>query len=31
MHTKKADIVIAAIGQSHFLKAEMIKEGAASS
>ena len=28
MHTKKANIVIAAIGQSHFLKAEMIKEGA---
>ena len=28
MHTKKADIVIAAIGRSHFLKAEMIKEGA---
>jgi methylenetetrahydrofolate dehydrogenase (NADP+)/methenyltetrahydrofolate cyclohydrolase len=28
MHTKKADIVVAAIGQSHFLKAEMIKEGA---
>jgi methylenetetrahydrofolate dehydrogenase (NADP+)/methenyltetrahydrofolate cyclohydrolase len=28
MHTKKADIVIAAIGQSHFLKVEMIKEGA---
>ena len=28
MHTKKADIVIAAIGQSHFLKAKMIKEGA---
>ena len=28
LHTKKADIVIAAIGQSHFLKAEMIKEGA---
>ena len=28
MHIKKADIVIAAIGQSHFLKAEMIKEGA---
>ena len=28
MHTKKADIIIAAIGQSHFLKAEMIKEGA---
>jgi len=27
-HTKKADIVIAAIGQSHFLKAEMIKDGA---
>ena len=27
-HTKSADIVIAAIGQSHFLKAEMIKEGA---
>jgi methylenetetrahydrofolate dehydrogenase (NADP+)/methenyltetrahydrofolate cyclohydrolase len=28
LHTKRADIVIAAIGQSHFLKAEMIKEGA---
>ena len=28
IHTKKADIVIAAIGQSHFLKAEMVKEGA---
>ena len=28
LHTKKADIVIAAIGQSHFLKAEMIKKGA---
>ena len=28
LHTKSADIVIAAIGQSHFLKAEMIKEGA---
>jgi len=28
MHTKNADIVVAAIGQSHFLKAEMIKEGA---
>jgi methylenetetrahydrofolate dehydrogenase (NADP+) / methenyltetrahydrofolate cyclohydrolase len=28
IHTKKADIVVAAIGQSHFLKAEMIKEGA---
>ena len=27
-HTKRADIVIAAIGQSHFLKAEMIKAGA---
>ena len=27
-HTKNADIVVAAIGQSHFLKAEMIKEGA---
>ena len=27
-HTKRADIVVAAIGQSHFLKAEMIKEGA---
>jgi methylenetetrahydrofolate dehydrogenase (NADP+)/methenyltetrahydrofolate cyclohydrolase len=28
LHTNKADIVIAAIGQSHFLKAEMIKKGA---
>jgi methylenetetrahydrofolate dehydrogenase (NADP+)/methenyltetrahydrofolate cyclohydrolase len=28
LHTSKADIVVAAIGQSHFLKAEMIKEGA---
>jgi methylenetetrahydrofolate dehydrogenase (NADP+)/methenyltetrahydrofolate cyclohydrolase len=28
MHTKNADIVVAAIGQAHFLKAEMIKEGA---
>jgi methylenetetrahydrofolate dehydrogenase (NADP+)/methenyltetrahydrofolate cyclohydrolase len=28
LHTKKADIIVAAIGQSHFLKAEMIKEGA---
>jgi len=28
-HTKRADIVIAAIGQPHFLKAEMIKKGAA--
>ena len=27
-HTRNADIVVAAIGQSHFLKAEMIKEGA---
>ena len=27
-HTKNADIIVAAIGQSHFLKAEMIKEGA---
>ncbi|MBU3734638.1 MAG: bifunctional methylenetetrahydrofolate dehydrogenase/methenyltetrahydrofolate cyclohydrolase [Candidatus Planktophila sp.] len=27
-HTQSADIVVAAIGQSHFLKAEMIKEGA---
>lgn len=27
-HTKRADIVIAAIGQPHFLKAEMVKEGA---
>ena len=27
-HTKNADIVIAAIGKSHFLKAEMIKAGA---
>ena len=27
-HTKRADIVIAAIGQPHFLKAEMIKPGA---
>ena len=27
--TKRADIVVAAIGQSHFLKAEMIKPGAA--
>ena len=27
-HTQRADIVVAAIGQSHFLKAEMIKEGA---
>ena len=28
-HIKRADIVIAAIGQAHFLKAEMIKPGAA--
>jgi methylenetetrahydrofolate dehydrogenase (NADP+)/methenyltetrahydrofolate cyclohydrolase len=28
-HTRRADIVIAAIGQAHFLKAEMIKSGAA--
>ena len=28
MHTKNADIVVAAIGQAHFLKAEMIKESA---
>lgn len=28
VHTKRADIVIAAIGQAHFLKAEMIKAGA---
>jgi methylenetetrahydrofolate dehydrogenase (NADP+)/methenyltetrahydrofolate cyclohydrolase len=27
-HTKDADIIVAAIGQAHFLKAEMIKEGA---
>ena len=27
-HTRSADIVVAAIGQSHFLKADMIKEGA---
>ena len=27
-HTRNADIVVAAIGQSHFLKAEMIKEDA---
>ncbi len=27
-HTKRADIVIAAIGTAHFLKAEMIKSGA---
>ena len=28
MHTKKADIIVAAVGQAHFLKAEMIKPGA---
>jgi methylenetetrahydrofolate dehydrogenase (NADP+)/methenyltetrahydrofolate cyclohydrolase len=28
-HTRRADIVIAAIGQAHFLTAEMIKPGAA--
>ena len=28
-HTKRADIVVAAIGKAHFLKAEMIKPGAA--
>jgi methylenetetrahydrofolate dehydrogenase (NADP+)/methenyltetrahydrofolate cyclohydrolase len=28
VHTRKADIVVAAIGQAHFLKAEMIKKGA---
>ena len=28
VHTSNADIVVAAIGQAHFLKAEMIKEGA---
>lgn len=28
IHTRNADIVVAAIGQSHFLKAEMIKDGA---
>ena len=27
-HTRRADIVVAAIGQAHFLKAEMIKPGA---
>jgi methylenetetrahydrofolate dehydrogenase (NADP+) / methenyltetrahydrofolate cyclohydrolase len=27
-HTRNADIVVVAIGQSHFLKAEMIREGA---
>ena len=28
VHTKRADIVVAAIGKAHFLKAEMIKPGA---
>jgi methylenetetrahydrofolate dehydrogenase (NADP+)/methenyltetrahydrofolate cyclohydrolase len=28
-HTRRADIVVAAIGQTHFLKPEMIKPGAA--
>ncbi len=28
-HTRRADIVVAAIGQAHFLKAEMIKPGSA--
>ena len=28
-HTRRADIVVAAIGQAHFLKADMIKPGAA--
>ena len=28
-HTRRADIVVAAIGQAHFLKPEMIKAGAA--
>jgi len=28
MHTKKADIIVSAIGQAHFLEAEMIKDGA---
>ena len=27
-HTKRADIVIAAIGKAHFLKADMVKAGA---
>lgn len=27
-HTKNADIIVAAIGQAHFLKADMIKSGA---
>ena len=28
VHTKDADIIVAAIGQAHFLKPEMIKDGA---
>lgn len=28
LHTQRADIVVAAIGQSHFLKASMVKKGA---
>jgi methylenetetrahydrofolate dehydrogenase (NADP+)/methenyltetrahydrofolate cyclohydrolase len=28
-HTKRADVVVAAIGKAHFLTAEMIKPGAA--
>jgi methylenetetrahydrofolate dehydrogenase (NADP+) / methenyltetrahydrofolate cyclohydrolase len=28
MHTKNADIIVAAIGQAHFLKVDMIKPGA---
>jgi methylenetetrahydrofolate dehydrogenase (NADP+)/methenyltetrahydrofolate cyclohydrolase len=28
MHTNNADIIVSAIGQAHFLKAEMIKQGA---
>jgi methylenetetrahydrofolate dehydrogenase (NADP+)/methenyltetrahydrofolate cyclohydrolase len=28
LHTQRADIVVAAIGQSHFVKASMIKKGA---
>ena len=27
-HTRRADIIVAAIGQSHFLKASMVKKGA---
>jgi methylenetetrahydrofolate dehydrogenase (NADP+)/methenyltetrahydrofolate cyclohydrolase len=29
LHTRSADIVVAAVGQAHFLNASMIKEGAA--